>query len=225
MLNDLINLFFPSTCRACSHPLVQGEAWLCTYCAYELPQTHDHLVLDNLVAQRLYGRLPVRQATAFCQFRKGSRIQKLLHALKYDHQPKLGVALGKRYGALLRQAPWLQAVELIVPVPLHAARMRQRGYNQSACIAAGLAASLAIPWSDRCLYRTINTATQTKKDRLSRFRNVEKAFSATPQSVQGKHVLLVDDVVTTGATLEACGAALFTAGVREMSVAALAVAN
>ncbi len=180
---------------------------------------------NSLVAQRLYGRLPVRCATALFQFRKGGSVQRLLHTLKYNRQPGLGVALGRRHGALLKHTPWSRSVELIVPVPLHAARLRERGYNQSACFAEGLATSLAIPWSDAYLRRTRNTATQTHKDRLARFSNVENAFVAEEQAVQGRHVLLVDDVVTTGATLEACGAALAAAGVQEMSVAALAVAG
>lgn len=226
MFRDFINLFFPNSCLACKLPLVQGEAWLCAYCTYAMPQTDDHRLQDNIVAKRLYGRLPIKQAMALYLFRKDSAIQKLLHALKYARQPEIGIMLGKRYGVRLQQeTQLLQTLDLIVPVPLHTTRLRERGYNQSDLFAQGLATSLGIPWNNQGLRRIRATATQTKRDRASRFKNVYKAFASNSQAVYGKRILLVDDIVTTGATLEACGATLLAAGAREISIATVAVTD
>ena len=225
MLRDFVNLFFPSYCVSCQKVLAQGERWLCTTCLAALPQTNYHLAVDNPVAQKFYGRVPITYAMAFCTFRKGNKVQKLIYQLKYGNQPAIGEALGRHYGLILSRQRWDVKFEGIIPVPLHVRRLRQRGYNQSDYLAKGLAASLAIPWHDQCLKRTKDTLTQTVKDRIGRLQNLAQAFHvAESQVVQGKHLLLVDDVITTGTTLEACALALLEAGASEISIATIGVA-
>ena len=226
MLRDFLHLFFPRYCLTCPRVLVAGETWLCTDCLRDLPQTNYHQESDNLVAQRLAGRLPVRHAMALYRFQKSGKVQRLLQHLKYKHMPEIGKVLGKRYGTLLHEARLRNTFDLIVPVPLHRSRLWQRGYNQSAFFAQGLAESLNIPWSNRYLQRIKKTKTQTRKSKLERLKSVENAFRATNiDEVRHQHLLLVDDVITTGATLEACGTALLAAGIKELSVATIAVAE
>ena len=226
MLRDFLELFFPHYCLTCSAPLVKGEDLVCTVCCYDLPQTTSHQELDNLVAQKLYGRVPIRYAMALYKFRKAGKVQKLLHYLKYKHKPSVGKVLGRRYGTILKEAYLDKSFDLIVPVPLHSSRLRQRGYNQSDYFAQGLAEVLHIPWSNQCVKRTRATLTQTRKQQLERFKNVEDAFYVTDAAVVcAKRLLLVDDVITTGATLEACSTALLAVGSSEISVATIAVAE
>ena len=149
-----------------------------------------------------------------------------MHQLKYKDRPDVGQYLGKVYGAMLRQAPAFESVELILPVPLHERRLRQRGYNQSAAFAEGLAQAWGIPFDDKALRRTQHTETQTHKSRIERFDNVSAAFAvAQAETLQGKHLLLVDDVLTTGATLEACGLKLLEIPGTRLSLATIAIAD
>ncbi|MHA7877972.1 MAG: ComF family protein [Bacteroidota bacterium] len=224
MLHDFFNLLFPNYCLTCAKVLTLGEAWLCTDCLYGLPQTAYHQEPDNLVARMLSGRLPVRYAMALYKFRKSGKVQRLIHHLKYKDKPVLGKVLGKQYGEILRTTHLRHAFDLIVPVPLHSSRRWQRGYNQSDFFAQGLAESLNIPWSSQHLKRTQKTNTQTKKSKLARFKSVENAFCVkNAAAIRHRRLLLVDDIITTGATLEACGKALLAAGIQELSVATIAV--
>ena len=227
VFRDFLQLFFPRYCLACQQQvLTPSEVLLCTSCAYTLPQANVHNAQDRDIMHKLYSQLPISHACAMYRLRKGGGVQRLVYALKYGNKPQVGLFLGKKYGTVLRSVPWHQDWDLIVPVPLHSARLRQRGYNQSSLFAQGLSTVLEVPWSDDCLRRTRNTKTQTKKSRLERLCNVEGAFCVTnPERVAGQHVLLVDDVVTTGATLSACAATLVAHGVRAVSIAALAVAD
>lgn len=223
MLRDFLDLFFPHYCLTCTRTLVKGEELICSHCFYDLPQTTCHQELDNIVAQKLYGRIPISRALALYKFRKTGRVQKLLHHLKYKRKPVIGQILGKRYGAILKEARLDQVFDLIVPVPLHRSKLRQRGYNQSDYFAQGLAEILGLPWNNRCLRREKATATQTLKGQLERFENLQNAFQVIDsKAIRDKHLLLVDDVITTGATLEACSTVLLAAGSREISVATIA---
>lgn len=225
IMQDFASLFYPPYCMGCHGPLVQGETWVCTSCLLQLPRPGYHLYRENPVYLRLAGRLPLTFAAAFLLFVRGGRVQQLLHALKYHHAPDLASFLGNVYGADLRQAGWHQHIDIIVPVPLHVDRLKKRGYNQSAAFADGLSRAMGIATDEHLLMRTKNTDTQTRKNRLMRWQNVEKAFVVLkPQDVKGKSVLLVDDVITTGATLEACGEAIMAAGARAVSVAGIAYA-
>lgn len=222
-LHDFVRLFYPCPCMGCDAGLLGGEHWLCTACLRGLPETGYHRWQQNPLWQHFLGRLPLASAQAFLHFSKGSVTQKMLYALKYSRQPDLGLFLGRVYGkqlALEPPAEW----DAIVPVPLHAVRMRRRSYNQSERFAAGLAAELHIPVVNSALVREHATETQTRKDRAHRWHNMQQAFELRhPQHVAGRRLLLVDDVVTTGATVEACARALKRAGAARVDVLALAL--
>lgn len=225
MLRDFLDLFFPNYCLTCPNPLVKGETLLCTGCCYDLPQTTYHQEPNNIIFRQLLGQLPVTHAMAMYQFRQSGRVQQLLHHLKYKNKPIIGKILGKKYGTLLREAQMHRTFDLIVPVPLHRSRLRQRGYNQSDFFAKGLAETLRIPWSNKYLQCVKKTATQTKKGKIERLDGLESTFHTThaATTLSDKHLLLVDDVMTTGATLAACGAALLATGIRQVSTATIAV--
>ena len=223
---DFISLFFPNYCFGCSQSLVKGEDTLCTNCLLELPKTNYHFLADNPIKTRLAGRLPLKYALAFLKFRKTGIVQHLLHQLKYNNQPEVGIKLGKSYGYELSQSGFQHEFDVIVPVPLHPARERTRGYNQSAKFAEGLGESLNIPWDAGISVRKVATVTQTRKSKQERWDNVKNVFDI-PESerIKDKRILLVDDVITTGATIEACGMHLINSGCRELSIACLAEAQ
>jgi len=226
MLADCFSLFFPRPCLACAEPLLAGEHYLCTACRAELPYTDYHQLPaeQNPLARRFWGRLPVRHALSYLRFVRHGRTQQLLHQLKYGGQREVGQALGRLYGAELTSANVPGAdFELIVPVPLHRRKLARRGYNQAEAFGAGLAAGLGCPQTAQALRRIEHTTSQTRKNRLERWQNVATVFEvAEPGAVAGRHVLLVDDVLTTGATLEACGTALLGAGASALSIATIA---
>jgi len=226
LVTDFISLFFPRYCLACFGTLVKGEEILCTRCIAELPRTNYFAQPTNPVEEKLIGRLPLRHASAFLKFRKGGIVQHLLHQMKYNNHPEVGVALGKVFGHELKVAGLSTAFDIIVPVPLHESRKRKRGYNQSAKLAEGLSYSLETPWDESVSVRKHKTATQTKKSKIERWDNVKDVFAMSGnKSIAGKRVLLVDDIITTGATLEACGQHLIANGCLELSVACLAEAQ
>lgn len=225
ILEDFIALFYPRVCVACHASLIKGEEVLCTSCLVQLPKTSYHRYDENPVHSRLAGRLPLQFASAFLKFRKGGLVQSLLHELKYNNRPEIGVRIGHLYGMELMDAGMSSAFDVIVPVPLHASRMRKRGYNQSAKFAEGLSEALNISWEESISLRVEATNTQTRKGRVDRWSNVKDAFSVgAVDKVAGKRILLVDDVITTGATIEACGHHLVESGCASLSVACIAEA-
>ena len=228
VITDFLGLLFPSMCLACQDALRRGERHLCTTCRAELPYTDFHLLPaeESPLGRRFWGKLPVRYALSYLRFVQHGRVQQLLHQLKYKGQQEVGVALGELYGAELASAGFTAHFDLVVPVPLHQRKLARRGYNQAATFAEGLASSLHLPWSAHALQRTAHTASQTRKNRAQRWQNVATVFEiAKPADVKGRRVLLVDDVLTTGATLEACGEALLAAGAAEVSIATIASAH
>lgn len=223
--SDFVALFYPQYCLGCETALYKGEELLCTRCIRDLPRTDYHLIPDNPVMLRLAGRLPIKYALAYLKFRKTGIAQHLLHQLKYNNHPEIGVRLGKLMARDMKKVGMEKHLDLIVPVPLHPARLRRRGYNQSARIAEGLSSVLEIPWNESISSRIKSTATQTRKTKLERWENVKEVFHVEqPDMVMGKRILLVDDVMTTGATLEACGKHLVHSGCAELSIACLAEA-
>ncbi len=172
------------------------------------------------------GRLQLKYAMAFLRFRKTGIVQHLLHQLKYNNHPEVGIKLGQVYGKELYDSGIACEYDLIVPVPLHETRKRRRGYNQSARFAEGLSMSMQIPWDESISARKLRTSTQTRKSKVERWENVKDVFEIQePEKIRDVRILLVDDVMTTGATLEACGRRLIDAGCRELSVACLAEAQ
>lgn len=209
---DFVSLFYPTYCYACQGGLVKGEQFICSACMLEMPQTKYHLQPNNSFQERMSLRFPVKHSLALFHFSKKGRVQHVLHALKYKNHPEVGVYLGKLFGAQLLETEIPKSVDLIIPVPLHAARQRVRGYNQSAQFARGLSEKLNIPFSENVLVRITSTSSQTRKNKLSRWINVEEVFQLqAPEAIHKKHILLVDDVITTGATIEACAQTLLSA--------------
>ena len=226
IVEDFISLFFPRFCLACSGPMVKGEEIMCTGCLIDLPKTTYHLQRENPVRSRLAGRLPLKHGWAFLKFRKSGIVQNLLHELKYNNHPEVGIRLGQAYGQELLNFGFDKEFDLIIPVPLHTSRRRQRGYNQSAKFAAGLSEAMKIQWDESISMRLQSTATQTRKSKAERWENVKDVFSIDVHGgIKGKRILLVDDVITTGATLEACGQHIVSCGCSELSVACIAEAQ
>jgi len=225
ILLDFVSLFFPRHCLACDDSLVKGEDIICTMCMLEMPQTDYHTNLENPLQNRLSYRIQIKYAMTLFKFSKSGRVQHLLHELKYKNHPEIGVLLGRVYAAKMIETNLSNAFDMIIPVPLHPSRKRKRGYNQSAKFAEGLSEKLNIPFSDDFMVRSMRTETQTRKSKLSRWENMDGVFGVkAPQIIQGKKILLVDDVVTTGSTLEACAHALLKAGCCELSIACIAEA-
>jgi ComF family protein len=223
---DLISLLFPELCNACGSNLLKEEKEICIKCLFDLPYTDYHLYPDNRVAKQLWGRLPCNAATAMLYFKKGTKVQNLIHSLKYKGKAEVGVKLGNLLGERLKRSEYFKDVDVIIPVPLHPKKEKLRGYNQSEHIAIGVAAALGIKVNTSHLLRTKITDTQTKKSRYIRFENMHTVFSVSEhKQLENLHVLLIDDVITTGATLEACGNALLAVGIKKLSIAALAFAE
>ncbi|MGN8071341.1 ComF family protein [Mucilaginibacter sp. SG564] len=225
-LADFVSLLFPELCPACQASLVANEYIICSDCRYNLPYTHFHLQADNIVAQQFYGKLKVEAAYALYYFTKGGKVQNLMHHFKYKGMQQIGNLLGNIAGSQLAQNPIFNTVDLIIPVPLHKKRLRERGYNQSTHFAEGLAEKLPAVVEDNNLQRTVATATQTHKSRFARFENMQDVFMIKhPEKLVNKHVLLVDDIVTTGSTLEACGMELLKIPGLTLSIATIAYAQ
>jgi len=222
---DFLNLFYPTVCAACGERLATQEKVICSRCLVDMPKTHFHHHQDNPVSQLFWGRAKVESATALFRFQKGSRFQELLRLLKYKGRKDVGIELGRQLGFELKSSELFNKVEVVIPVPLHPKREKKRGYNQANCIAIGIAESMEIVVQSKNLFRNTATETQTKKSRIERWKNVDSIFSIHQASeLENKHVLLVDDVVTTGATLEACAQALLKVSGIKVSIAALAMA-
>lgn len=227
-LADFFGLVFPQVCLACAESLGRGEDHICTPCRTQLPYTDYHTLPEaqNPIARRFWGKVPVRHALSYLRFLRHGRVQHLLHQLKYQGQREVGQVLGRWYGTELTQQGLHQDFDLIIPVPLHPRKLAKRGFNQSDCFAEGLSLGLQVPWSATALRRTEHTDSQTRKNRTQRWHNVATVFEvADPATVAGRRVLVVDDVLTTGATLEACVAVLLAAGCSQVSIATIASAE
>jgi len=223
MLSDFISLIYPHLCLACGKTLYKHESSICTVCCYELPRTRYHLENDNPISRLFWGKVSIENATSFLLFRKGERVQRLIHQLKYRGKTEIGETLGSFFGQELEQASWFNRVDEIIPVPLHPSKKRKRGYNQSDFIAKGLADQSGKPWVQNVLYRKSANETQTKKNLYQRWQNVHSIFEVqTPATIRDKHLLLIDDVVTTGSTLEACAHAILQVPGTKVSIATLA---
>lgn len=226
MIEDFISLFFPHYCLGCGRPLSRKESFICIQCDYQMPKSESYTNESNFVMNKFAGKLKVEHAVANYTFVKGGRIQRVLHKLKYDNLSQLGIFLGQRFGVLLSQYDYQHKYDLIVPVPLHKTRQNVRGYNQSEKIAEGLASVLGLPINSTRMKRIVKTTTQTNKSRMERWLNVDTIFEVTDGDfLKGKRVLLVDDVVTTGATLESCGQELLNAGCEYIGIAVIAAAK
>lgn len=223
MLTDFVNLIFPATCLACRRTLLRNEGHICTHCRYDLPKTNYHLLENQQVRQRFIGRVNLDFASSYLFFRKGGSVQSILHALKYHGNQEIGKVLGNWYGEELKQTGknW----DMILPVPLHPSKLRKRGYNQCDSFAEGLAEILETNWEKANLVRLKANVSQTKKsNRVERWQNVDSIFGINePKKISNQKILLVDDILTTGATLEACAQTILEAGCQSLSIATIAV--
>lgn len=225
ILNDINTVILPKVCFGCNAHLSRGEEHLCTLCRNDLPLTEYNFNVENPVDRIFYGRIDVKKASSFLFFRENSIVQQLIHHLKYRNQPQIGVFLGDWYGQRLKEENSLIAeIDFVVPVPLHRIKMRKRGYNQVSLFAKRLAHYLNAELVENVLKKTANTRTQTKKGRIGRWHG-NKALYILENSdkLKYKKVLLVDDVITTGATMEICARTLLQVPGIDLYIASISV--
>ena len=226
MVINLLNLFFPKVCLSCKNYLSDNESHVCTRCRHQLPLTNFHLDDQNAVHKVLYGRVKLEHATAFLHFSKKGIVQQLMHNLKYRGQEDVGLFLGKWLGETLKESNAFSEIEVVVPVPLHKSKQRKRGYNQVDKFGKALAEALNADYNTSTLIKTAATKTQVFKDRFKRSSNIDANFAISETiSLQNKHLLLVDDIITTGATIEACSHALLNIKGIKLSVATMAITD
>lgn len=226
MLNDFISLFYPRNCIACNTALSRSEKHCCLACLAELPLTNYAKFSDNPIAKLFWGRIELTFGFSIYHFTKGGAIQAMMHELKYKGRTEIGEFLGIEIGKILTSSNLIDQIDLIIPVPLHPKKERLRGYNQSEYIVRGIHHITKIEMSDDCLKRTINTKSQTRKSKYDRWENVAEIFEVNqPKLISNKRILLVDDVITTGSTLESCAKTLLNQGATSVGIAVVASGN
>ena len=224
IINELLKFIYPECCEVCGRLLLTTEAIICSGRFLDLPRTNYHTIVENPVAQLFWGRVQISAASSYFYFLKGSAYQPLLHRLKYKGKFKIGEVLGRYYAGELQGTDFMRN-DIIIPVPLHSKKLTQRGYNQSECIAMGVSVVSEIPVQTDILIREKQTDTQTRRGRFDRYLNMAGNFRVTdPSSVKDRNILLIDDVVTTGSTVEACAEELLKSGCASVSLLTLAVA-
>ena len=226
MLHHIVNLFFPKSCVGCHSLLLSDEIVICTLCRHEIPLTNHHKMEHNEVVQKFYGRIPLEFGSALFYFHKKGIVQEMMHHLKYKGHQEISAMIGHWYAHDLKDLTLLNDIDYIIPVPLHKKRLRERGYNQVEGFGKALAENLNIPYNDRLLQRKIYTKTQTKKNLLGRTEVVDSVFDVSfSEAYHGKHFLLIDDVITTGSTLEACSRAILKIPEAIISIVCMAMSH
>lgn len=223
---DFVSLVYPKTCVGCGSDILNNKQLLCWHCVEQLPVTGFENQRNNLVEDLFAGRMPIEMATSFLFFAKKSLAQRLIHQIKYKGNKELGILLGNMMGKAMMDAGWNHSIDVIIPLPLNKKKEIKRGFNQAALLAAGISEAMNKSIESAAVIRSKFTETQTKKSREGRWENVAEVFELKDKNkLENKHILLVDDVVTTGATLEACGQALLNVSGLKLSIAALAFAS
>ena len=223
---SLLHVVFPHVCDGCGSDLLNIESRLCIRCVASLPETNFEQHANNPVEKLFWGRMPLINATAHLYFTKESLIQHLIHQFKYKANKDLGLQLGRMMGNAIKSSDRFNNIDALIPLPLFSSKEKKRGYNQATVLCEGMAEVLSLQVLNKVITRPQHTETQTRKGRIERWKNIEDKFQlADAQAIQNKHLLLVDDVVTTGATLEACGNELLIAENVKLSVATLCVAS
>ena len=225
-LNDFSRLLYPNICASCGRDLYHNKNMICWLCMKELPRTGFECHHDNPAAKIFYGRLPLQQVFSWLFFNKGSVTQHLVHQIKYRKNLSLGRYLGELMAESMISSGLYNGIDVLVPLPLNKKKLVKRGFNQAMVICEGMAPVLNIPVEPVAVYRKKYTETQTKKTRIQRLENVEEVFDIKDAHLlENRHALLVDDVITTGATMEACGKALLGISGLNLSLASLAIAS
>ena len=223
LLNNIFNLFYPEICLCCETHLTENEHTVCLDCRFDFPLTNFSSEKNNEVEKVFYGRIPIEHATALFYFLKKGKVQTLIHQLKYKGQQQAGSFIGNWLGDEILQSNRFKDLDLIIPVPLHKNKLKSRGYNQVTTFGESLSKKLNIPYVDNVLIRTSFTKTQTKKLRIDRWKNVQEIFNnSKPEELNNKHILLIDDIITTGATLDACYSELKKSKNIKISIACMA---
>lgn len=226
MFESIINLFFPKVCSGCSSFLLSNENVICTVCRHDIPLTNHHLNPENDAFKKFYGRIPIIHTSALFYFHKKGIVQELIHNLKYKGHEEIGTILGEWYAEDLQNIDLLQSVDEIIPVPLHSKKLKERGYNQITTFGKALSSSLNLTYNDSLLIRNVYSKTQSKKNLLGRTEGIETIFDVSfTKENHNKHFLLIDDVITTGATLEACSRALLKIPGAKISIVCMAMAQ
>ncbi|WP_426090703.1 ComF family protein [Flavobacterium sp. DSR3-2] len=226
MFESIINLFFPKVCSGCNSFLLSNENVICTVCRHDIPLTNHHLNSKNDAFKKFYGRIPVIHTSALFYFHKKGIVQELIHNLKYKGHEEIGAILGEWYAEDLKNIDSLQSVDEIIPVPLHRKKLKERGYNQVTAFGKALSSGLNIDYNDSLLIRNVYSKTQSKKNLLGRTEGIESIFDVSfTGKDHNKHFLLIDDVITTGATLEACSRALLKIPGAKISIVCMAMAQ
>lgn len=226
IFHNFLDLFFPNLCVVCKQRLSEGEQHICTDCLLLLPKTNFHLQPDNRLEQFFAGRFPFQHIAAFAYFVKGGSIQHIIHELKYNRNPHIGRFIGELCGENIKNSDFISSIDMLVPVPLHPKRQKERGYNQSLEICKGISHITGIPINSDTLLRKVNNPSQTKNARFERWKNVEDIFHVvTPETFANKHILLVDDIITTGSTLESCAKEILECINSKISIYSVGTAN
>lgn len=226
MFQNLLNLFFPKTCAGCESFLLTDEKVLCTQCRHEVPLTNHHHIANNEIVQKFYGRIPLEFGAALFYFHKKGIVQEMIHKLKYKGQEEISGTIGNWYSRELQDLEQIKNIDYIIPVPLHKKRLHERGYNQVEGFGRALSENLKIPYDTTLLKRKLYTKTQTKKNLLGRSDVIDSVFEVSgSENYHGKHFLLIDDVMTTGSTLEACSRALLKIPDTKISIVCMAMSH
>lgn len=226
LLTDFIALLYPEICIGCGEALLHHDKMICMECSIDMPVTHFEKHKDNPVERLFWFKTDIQEAAAAYFFAKKSRIQKMVHSFKYKGNDKAAIFLGEKLGQIIKESGRFKTIDLIIPVPLHPNKLKIRGYNQAEKIALGMTNTLEIPTNTTALLRATHNPTQTKKGLFSRWNNVKAIFElAKPEQLEGKHVLIVDDVITSGSTIEACANQILQTPNTKVSIVSLALAT
>ncbi|MEO8516840.1 MAG: ComF family protein [Flavobacterium sp.] len=226
MLKKLLKLFYPKICSGCSEMLLENESAICLSCRHTLPLTNHLLTDENESFKKFYGRIPVEHTSSMLYYHKKGVVQQLIHKLKYKNRQEIGTLLGNWYVEDLKSNEILKTIDYIIPVPLHKKRLKERGYNQVHTFCKSISNGLDKKYDNTILVRNEYAATQSKKDLIHRNAVSENTFEALFSNTHhGKHFLLIDDVLTTGATLESCGKAILKIPGSKLSIITIAMSQ
>lgn len=227
LFSDFIDIIFPSKCLTCNNFLIKGEEIFCLKCFIDISKPDLFLNYSNsYIAKKFYGKIIIKHCFSFQKFTKGNKIRSIIHYLKYKNKHKIGELLGNIYGKIILEIDYKKEFDIIIPIPLHKKKIDERGYNQAHFFAKGLSETLSIPSKKEYIIRKIHSKSQTKiPDELNRWKNVKNIFEIKDSdSIKNKNILLVDDVITSGSTLEACAQELLENGASSISIATIAYA-